>query len=94
MKEKVFALIANVVVLEAEEKSEPIEEVHVRLPFRRTAEVSDGADGGECGTDFRETEGRVVGVEVVEWDNVVGLEFGIVAVSGWHIIGIWEKCGG
>ncbi|GAU27154.1 hypothetical protein TSUD_104630 [Trifolium subterraneum] len=92
MEKKVFALIANVVVLEAEEKSEPIEEVHVRLPFRRMTEVADGADGGECGTDFGETEGRVVGVEVVvEWDDVVGLEFGVVAVSGWHIIGIWEE---
>ncbi|MCI93603.1 hypothetical protein A2U01_0114901, partial [Trifolium medium] len=31
------------------------------------------------------------GVEVVvEWDDVVGLEF-VVAVTGWHIIGIWEE---
>ncbi|PNX62887.1 hypothetical protein L195_g061356, partial [Trifolium pratense] len=53
--------------------------------------VADGADGGDSSTDFRETEGRVVGVEVVvEWDDVVGLEF-VVAVIGWHIIGIWEE---
>jgi hypothetical protein len=91
MKEKVFALIANVAVLEAEEESEPIEEVHVRLPLRWTAEIADCAEGGECGANFGETEGRVVGVEVVvEWDDVVRLVF-VVVVSGWHIIGIWEE---
>lgn len=86
-----FALVANVVVLKAEEESEPIEEVHVRLPSRRKAEVADGAESGECSADFGEAEGRVVGDEVVvEWDDVVGFDV-VVGVSGWHIIGIGSR---
>lgn len=40
-----LALVADVVVLEAEEEGEPVEEVHVGLPLgvRGTAEVANGA---------------------------------------------------
>lgn len=93
MEDEMLALVANVVVLEAEEESEPIEEVHVRLPSGREAKVADDAESGECGADFGEAEGRVVGVEVVvEWDDVVGFDV-VVGVSGWqwHIIGIGRR---
>lgn len=83
-----FALVANVVVLETEEEGEPVEEVHVRFPSRGETEVVDGTEGGEGGANFGETEGRVVGVEVVvEWDDVVGFDV-VVATNDWHIIGI------
>lgn len=45
MKDQVFSLVSNVVVLEAEEGTEPIEEVHgavAPLDVGRLAEVSDG----------------------------------------------------
>lgn len=40
-----FALVANVVILEAEKSGEPVEEVHVREPWRERGftEVADGA---------------------------------------------------
>lgn len=45
MEDDVLALVANVVVLEAKEQGEPVEEVHVGLPLGvwGTPEVSDGA---------------------------------------------------
>lgn len=72
-----FPLVADVVGLEAEEGTEPIEEVHVGEPRRvlRPAEVADGADGGGSGADLGEPEGRVVSEEVVDWYNVVHFIF-------------------
>lgn len=72
-----LTLVADVVLLEAEEESEPIEEVHVRKPLRvrRPTEVADGAEGGGGGSDLGEAEGRVVCEEVVDGDYVVGLLF-------------------
>lgn len=68
-------LITDVVFLKAEEESEPVKQVIVRSPLaeRRTAEVTDGAKCSGSGTDFGETEGGMVGKEVVDWDDVVGL---------------------
>lgn len=60
VEDEVFALVADVVVLEAEEEGKPVEEVHVWVPSGWEAEVADGAEGGGGGADFREAEGRVV----------------------------------
>lgn len=75
MKNKMLPLITDVVFLEAEEESKPVKQVIVRSPLakRRTAEVTDGAKCCGGGTDFGETEGGMVGEEVVDWDDVVGL---------------------
>ncbi|RDX90626.1 hypothetical protein CR513_27489, partial [Mucuna pruriens] len=45
VEDKVLALVANVVALEAEEERQPVEEVHVLppLPERRSPEVANGA---------------------------------------------------
>lgn len=56
-------LIPNVVVLEAEEQGQPVQEVHVGTPLRvgRPPEVSDGAQGSGGGADLGEAERGVVG---------------------------------
>lgn len=46
------------------------------LGVRGFSEVADCAESGGDGPDLRETEGRVVGEEVVDGDYVVGLGFG------------------
>ena len=45
VENKVLALVANVVTLEAEEEGKPVQEVHVRGPLvvRRLLEVADGS---------------------------------------------------
>lgn len=70
-----LALVADVVLLEAEEEGEPVEEVVVRTPLDvgRTAEVADGFESGGGGADLGITEGGMVGEEVVDGDDVVGL---------------------
>ena len=72
VEEEVLPLVADAVVLEAEEEGEPIEEVHVGVPLRGEAEVADGAEGGDGGADFGVAEGGVVGEAAVEGDDVVG----------------------
>lgn len=78
VEDDVLALVADVVLLEAEEEGEPVEEVVVRAPLdeRGTAEVADGFESGGGGADLGVTEGRVVGEEVVDGDDVVGLLLG------------------
>lgn len=41
VEDEVFALVANVVLLEAEEEGKPVEEVHARVPLRGKDEVAD-----------------------------------------------------
>ncbi|KAJ1434549.1 hypothetical protein SESBI_05417 [Sesbania bispinosa] len=95
VKDEVLALVANVVVLEAEEEGEPVEEVHgAGVPSwgRGRTEVTDEAESGGGGAYFREAEGRVVGgVEgVMEGDDVVGLDV-VVAMSDRHVIGVGNR---
>lgn len=73
VEDEVLPLVPDVVLLEAEEEAEPVEQVIVRAPqgVRRLAEVADGAQGGAGCTDLREVEGGVVGSDVVDWDDVV-----------------------
>lgn len=75
-----LALVPNVVVLEAEEKGEPVEEVHVLRPsgVRWLSEVTYGLERGGHGSDLREAERWVLGEEVVDGDDVVGL-----GIQGW-----------
>ena len=75
VEDEVLALVADVVLLEAEEEGEPVEEVVVGAPLDvgGAAEVSDGFEGGGGGADLGVAEGGVVGEEVVDGDDVVGL---------------------
>lgn len=77
VENEVLALVANVVVLEAEEEGEPVQEVHVRSPLvvRRLPEVADGSERGGNGSDLRESERRVLREEVVDGDYVVRIGF-------------------
>ena len=72
-----LALVANVVVLEAEEEGEPVQKVHVRSPLvvRRLPKVADGSERGGNGSDLRESERRVLREEVVDGDYVVWIGF-------------------
>ena len=67
-----LALVPNVVALEAEEEREPVEEVHVRppLPERRSPEVADGVQRCRRRAHLGEAQRRVVGEEVVHWNDV------------------------
>ena len=58
VENKVLALVANVVALEAEEEGKPVQEVHVRGPLvvRQLPEVADGLKRGGNGLDLREFE--------------------------------------
>ena len=73
MENKVLALVANVVALEAEEEGEPVQEVHVRGPLvvRQLPEVANGLERGGNGLDLREFEWWVLREEVVDGDYVV-----------------------
>lgn len=85
MKNQVFTLVSNVVLLKSEEQCEPIEEVHVGKPLvvRRLAETSDGAESGGGCAYLGVTEGRMVGKEVVDRNYIVRLLFvGLVVVAG------------
>ncbi|GER25429.1 leucine--tRNA ligase [Striga asiatica] len=63
VEDEVLPLVPDVVVLEAEEEAEPVEEVHGVAPRveRRLAEVAGGAEGGGGGAHLGVAEGRVVG---------------------------------
>ncbi|KAF1896973.1 hypothetical protein Lal_00034674 [Lupinus albus] len=73
VEDDMLALVANVVTLEPEEKSKPVKNIVVWLPLgkRRSPEVSDSTESCCGGTDFRETEGRMVSKEVMDGDDVV-----------------------
>lgn len=73
MEDEVLPLVPDVVLLEAKEEAEPVEEVILRAPrgTRRPAEVADGAQGSAGSTDLGEAEGGVVGADVVDRDDVV-----------------------
>lgn len=100
-----LALVADVVLLEPEEEGKPVQEVHVwpPLPERRRPQVADGAECCGGGADLGEPEGWVVGEEVVDGDDVVGLVLPWrsggprrwMAVAKTHCIGIGtlERCG-
>lgn len=57
MKDEMLSLVPNVITLEAEEGSEPVEEVHTVVPRdeRRLAKVPNGANGGRSGSYFGTT---------------------------------------
>ena len=71
VEKEMLPLVADIVVLEAEEEGEPVEDVLVEgVPrdervSRETFHVAEGGGGGE---QFRAPEGR----EVVHGDDVVG----------------------
>lgn len=83
VEDEVLPLVADVVVLEAEEEGQPVEEVHVGEPLRerRPTEVTDGAESGRGGADLGVTERRVVREEVVDRDYVVRLRLRVGPVG-------------
>nr|POE50779.1 hypothetical protein CFP56_16293 [Quercus suber] len=54
VENEVLTLVVNIVVLEAEEEDEPVQEVHVRGPLvvRWLTEVADGSERGVNGSDL------------------------------------------
>lgn len=78
VEDEVLPLVPDVVLLEAEEEGQPVEEVHMRGPLavRRLAEFPHSSERSSDGADLREAEGGVVGEEVVDGDDVVGFRFG------------------
>lgn len=72
VENQMLPLIPDVVILEAEEEAEPVQEVHGVVPWaeRRFPEVPGGAQGGGGGAYLWEPEGGVVQEEVVYWNDV------------------------
>ena len=77
VEHQVLPLVPDVVALEAEEESQPVEEVHVGRPLTvgRLSQVPHRPEGARDCADLRESQGRVVRQQVVDRDDVVRLRF-------------------
>jgi len=77
VEHQVLPLVPDVVVLEAEEEGQPIQEVHVGrpLPVWRLSQVPHRSEGTRHCADLRKPQGRVVCQQVVDGYDVVRLRF-------------------